>query len=76
VPEPTKTMGVMKVKFLGLLRMIFTGKKLSLGPYMDKLYRNRRIGIKKLKSAGFVPEVKLEPAIDEVIDTFKDEGLM
>jgi len=52
-----------------------SGKKAKgLDEYVDKLTRNRPISIEKLKKPGWEPKVQLEPAMRQVIDSFRLSG--
>lgn len=54
----------------------FTGKKGMVEEYIDKLTRNRKIAIDKIKKLGFEPKVGLETGLKEVVESFRQAGLL
>jgi nucleoside-diphosphate-sugar epimerase len=54
----------------------FNGKSSFVVEYIDKLTKNRQISISKLRELGFEPKVDLETGIKEVIQAFKERGII
>ncbi len=53
-----------------------TRKKASVSEYVDKLAKNRLISIEKIRSLGFEPKVGLEEGLKEVVETFRERGIL
>ncbi len=54
----------------------FAGKGSSVAEYIDKLTKNRSISIEKICGLGFEPKVELEQGIREVVEAFRDRGIL
>ena len=67
--------GHMKLGTAKILASL-TGKAPRIEEYADKLAKNRQISIEKIKAIGFRPRVELEPAISEVIKSFRKRGML
>jgi UDP-glucose 4-epimerase len=55
---------------------VFTRKGAKVGEYIEKLTKNRRIAIDKIRGLGFDPKVSLEKGIREVVEDFRERGLL
>lgn len=54
----------------------FLGKGDTLSEYVDKLAKNRKISIEKLKNLGFEPQIDLEIGMREVVEVFRKKGII
>jgi len=72
VNPPTDHVKPGVAKFFGR----FGGKSRFVLEYIDKLTKNRRISIDKIKLLGFEPKVDLEEGIREVIEDFREKELL
>ncbi len=62
--------------FLAKLFGRLTGKGAVLNEYIDKLTRNRRMSIERIKKLGFEPKVDLTKGMKEVIAAFRTKGII
>jgi UDP-glucose 4-epimerase len=53
-----------------------TGKAAFIVEYIDKLTKDRKISIEKIQKVGFKPKVTLQAGINDVIEAFRQEGLI
>ncbi len=72
VEPPGRHVSPALARFFGRL----TGKGDSIIEYIDKLTKNRRISIDKIRDIGFEPKVDLESGIREVVKVFRERGLL
>lgn len=70
VPPPSEHKNLALVKALATM----TGRGADVRAYVDKLSRNRPIGVEKIKKLGFKPSKDLEQGIREVVQQFEKEG--
>ncbi len=71
--EPPKTkINPMMAKLVGRI----TGRGDKVNEYIDKLTKNRQISIGKIQKLGYTPKVTLKMGIREVIEAFRQHGIL